>query len=44
MLTEMSPRNMNTNGNANVFNVDNNGYLNNTNVNNTTPGVRPISF
>ena len=29
---------------ARVFVVDTNGYLNNWNVNNTTPGLRPISF
>ena len=44
----MSPYNLNVNssGNryANVFIVYNDGHLNNWNVNNTTPGVRPISF
>ena len=39
----MSPYNFNSNGNANVFNVDNDGWLNNNNVNNAN-GVRPISF
>ena len=29
---------------ANVFAVDSNGYLNNWNVNNINPGLRPISF
>ena len=38
----MSPRNFNS-GNANVFYVNTDGNLNNTNVNNTR-GVRPISF
>ena len=29
---------------ANVFIVNVNGYLDNYNVNSTTPGLRPISF
>ena len=40
----MSPYNFNS-GNANVFYVNgDNGNLNGNDVNNTTPGVRPISF
>lgn len=31
-------------GNARVFFVQNDGYLNNTNVNNNGVGLRPISF
>ena len=41
----MSPYNWNaSNTRANVFYVYNDGRLNNTNVDWTTPGVRPISF
>ncbi len=32
---------MNTNGNANVFEINNNGNLNNANVNNTSGAVAP---
>ena len=39
----MSPYNVNSNGNANVFNVWSDGNLNNNRVDNTN-GVRPISF
>ncbi len=38
----MSPYNYNSSNNARVFYVDASGYLNETNVNNTNPGVRPI--
>ena len=41
----MSPYYWNaTNSNANVFFVNSSGNLTNGNVNNTTRGVRPISF
>ena len=36
----LSPNNRNSNGNANVFNLNSDGYLNNNNVNNAN-GVRP---
>ena len=39
----MSPSNWNSSGNANVFFVRNDGYLDWNNVNNTY-GLRPISF
>ncbi len=37
----VSPYNVNSNGNANVFRVNSDGNLNNNNVNNTR-GVRPV--
>ena len=37
----MSPYNVNSNGNANVFRVNSNGNLDAPNVNNTN-GVRPV--
>ena len=40
----MSPYNTNSTPHANVFLVYTDGQLNANNVNNTTPGVRPISF
>ncbi len=43
LLWSLSPRNMNTNGNANVFDVDTNGNLNNANVNNTNGAVAPAT-